>query len=146
VALVVVDQGELLMLQYIMNMSHLATVGSPIIRLYLANLTLPVADPETVADTDPTECDFTGYTAVGLTATDWTTTQSAGISTAFYTQGGPAWTEKGVTFTMTTGGDIYGYYVTAGTNILWIEEFSGAPFTLPGGGGDVAIVPKITLT
>ena len=77
--------------------------------------------------------------------------QDGGVTTAKYSDDG---TPIGVTFSMTDatmtgiGSDVYGYYVTniAG-NILWIEEFSGAPFSLPiGSGGDIAIIPQITLT
>jgi hypothetical protein len=135
------------MLQYILN--HTAP-DSPIIHLYTGNVSLPVADPENVSDTDPTECNFTGYTAIGLTGLDvggggWTVVQAAGVTTAKYSKSG---TPMGVTFSMSTGGDIYGYYVTnAAGNILWIEEFSGAPFSLPvATGGDIAIIPQITLT
>jgi hypothetical protein len=133
------------MLKYILKN---VVPDNPVIRLYTGNLTLPSSDPEDVADTDPTECNFTGYTAIGLTGASWTVVQTGGVTTAKYALVG---TPIGVTFQMTTGGNVYGYYVTNDggppANILWIEEFSGAPFSLPvGSGGDIAIIPQITLT
>ncbi len=73
-----------------------------------------------------------------MTSAGWTTTSVGGTTTGEYSQH---------TFSFTTAATIYGYYVTdsAGTGLLWCERFEGAPFTLPSGGGTIAISPRIEL-
>jgi hypothetical protein len=69
----------------------------------------------------------------------WTTTQVAGTTTAVYSE---------QTFTFTTAVTVYGYYVTTiggSPELLWLERFSGAPFILPSGGGQIAISARISL-
>jgi hypothetical protein len=86
-----------------------------------------------------TQCTSSGYAPITLVSTNWTTTQTnpAGITTGIYSQ---------QTFTFNTNAIAYGYYVTDTlNNLLFLERFSGAPFSLPDGGGTVAISPKITL-
>lgn len=84
-----------------------------------------------------TEATEAGYAPTTLIGATWTTTQSLGVTTAVYSE---------QTFTFTTSANIYGYYVTSisGT-LLWVERFSGAPFQLPNGGGEIAITPQLTL-
>jgi hypothetical protein len=84
------------------------------------------------------EASQAGYAPITLAGTNWTTTLTAGLATAVYSE---------QTFSFTTGVNVYGYFVvdTTGTKLLWLERFSGAPFTLPSGGGTIAITSRVTL-
>ena len=129
--LVAPDEGEILLLQYIVNMTP---ATDPVLHLY-NNTDLTITDSVTIADI--TEASAAGYAAITLTGGSWTTVQSGGVTTAEYSE---------QTFAFTTGASLYGYYVTdTSDNLLWLEEFSGAPFTLPSGGGTIAITSQITL-
>jgi hypothetical protein len=139
-ALVVPDVAEILMLQYLVNM--LATDGTAgpaggnrILRLYTNN---PTVDDSITTSIITEAVGATGYAPITLVGSSWTTTQTNGTTTAVYSER---------TFTFTTAVTVYGYYVTSqtGGNLLWVEKFSGAPFQLPAGGGEIAITPKITL-
>jgi len=84
-----------------------------------------------------TECAVSGYAAITLAAGTWTVSTSAAITTANYAQ---------QTFSLTTAGSAYGYYVTnsAGTILLWAERFTGAPYVLPAGGGSILVTVNLT--
>jgi hypothetical protein len=137
-ALVVPDQfGEILMLKYIVG---LVDATSPVLHLFTNNVT--PTDSTVLADL--TECTTPGYAPITLTSSNWTVGQSAGVTTASYT-------EK--TFSFSTTGISYGYYVTdatpgggGGPFLLWLERFSGAPFEVPDGGGSISITAKLTLS
>lgn len=131
-ALVCPDQkGEILLLQYIVG---LVDAGNPVLHLYRNDLT--PSDSTVIGDIS--ECTSTGYAAITLVSSNWTTTQSTGITTAVYSER---------TFSFTTDGTSYGYYVTdTSGNLLWLERFSGAPFSLPDGGGTISITAKLTLS
>lgn len=129
-ALVCPDVGEILMLQYIVNM---VSPDNRILRLFKNDVT--PSDSTTVGGL--TQADQAGYAPITLTGSNWTTTQSIGVTTAVYSE---------QTFTFTTGATIYGYYVvTTAGNMLWLERFSGAPFQLPDGGGQISITPRLGL-
>jgi hypothetical protein len=129
-SLVCPDSAEILMLQYIVNMT---SPDNRLLKLFKNNVT---PGESTVIGT-LTEATQAGYAPVTLVGSSWTTTQSSGVTTAVYSER---------TFTFTTGATIYGYYITTMTNaLLWVERFSGAPFTLPDGGGEIAISPRLTL-
>lgn len=133
-SLVVPDISEILMLQYIVA---IVAAGDPVLHLYTNDLTPSESTPGEGSSGGPTEATEAGYAAITLTSSAWTTTQASGVTTAVH---------DGVTFSFTTGSSPFGYYVTDTSNaLLWIERFSGAPFTLPTSGGDIAITPKITL-
>ena len=124
------DEGEVLLLQYIVNM---VAPDDPVLHLYTND---PTIDDD-VGIANVTEATEAGYGQITLAAAGWTTTQAGGVTTAEYSE---------ETFTFTTGAVVYGYYVTDDSdNLLWLERFSGAPFTLPDGGGTIAITTKITL-
>lgn len=138
-ALVVPDTAEILMLQYLVNMLSTDGTAGPsgghrLLRLFTNNATID----DSITFGGLTEATGpTGYTPFTLVGSSWTTTQSVGVTTAVYSE---------QTFTFTTGVTVYGYYVTnLGSSLLWVEKFSGAPFTLPAGGGEIAITAKITL-
>jgi len=126
------DAGEALLLSYMLNKTPPANV-----RLHL--FTSPTTAPtESILLSDITEAADASYVAPALAGASWTITTTSGVTTASYPE---------VTFTFAGAQSVFGYYVTDGANttVLWIERFSGAPFTLPSGGGTIAITPKITL-
>ena len=140
-SLLVPDVGEILMLQYLVNMISTDGTAAPangerLLRLFTNNLT-PVEGPSLSTVTEAVGS--TGYAPVTLVGSSWTTTQSVGVTTAVYSE---------QTFTFTTAVTVYGYYVTTiygSPALLWLERFSGAPFILPSGGGQIAISPRISL-
>lgn len=134
--LVVPDISEIVLLEYIVNINRDNT-EHPVLHLYTNDLTPSESTVNEGVGGGPTESTETGYAAITLTGSGWTTTQGAGITTG---------THAGVTFSYSATASVYGYYMTDTTNkMLWIERFSGAPFVLPSGGGDIAISPKIEL-
>jgi hypothetical protein len=132
-SLVVPDlSGEILMLQYIVG---LVDAGNPVLHLYSNDVT--PSDSSVVGDLTEVST-LTGYRAITLVSSNWTTTQLSGVTTAVYSK---------QTFTFSTGATAYGYYVTDTTNkLLWLERFSGAPYTLPDGGGSISSTNKLVLS
>jgi hypothetical protein len=133
--------GEFLMLQYILGMNSINTSMNasssqgPVLHLF--SQTTAVSNTSTI--NQMTECTSSGYAPITLVSTNWTTTQTnpAGITTGVYSQ---------QTFTFNTNAVAWGYYVTDTlNNLLWLEQFQGAPFSIPDGGGTIAITSKITL-
>ena len=132
-ALVVPDQkGEILLLQYIVGMVN---ADNPVLHLFSNDVT--PSDSTVIGDL--TEVGGgTGYAAITLVSPSWTTTHSAGVTTAVYSE---------QTFAFTTDATSYGYYVTNETGqLMWLERFSGAPFDIPDGGGTISITSKLTLS
>lgn len=124
--------GEILFLQYIVGMVN---AGNPVLHLY-SNDVVPT-DTTVIGDLVEVNAS-TGYSAITLMSSNWTTVQSGGVTTAVYPQ---------QTFNFTTAVTAYGYYVTDETGkLLWLERFSGAPFTIPDGGGTISITPQLSLT
>lgn len=127
------------------------TVGEVTLLQYLVNLAAPTNLVLHLYNNDPTISASTvignlsevgagiGYVAITLVGTAWTTTTPASLGTAVYSE---------VTFSFTTTQSVYGYYVTStnASTLLWLERFSGAPFTLPAGGGTISISPRVSLT
>ena len=154
-SLVVPNAGEVKLLEYLVNA---ATPTDLVIHLYAANVgSSPVdlsggsaSEAVVVGNFSSLVPENDGYPDNGVVLSStidnvaqWViTTESGGISSAAYA--------SGVTFTFeptTNATTVWGYYVTD-TNIttcLWAEEFSGAPFILPAGGGQIAIKPQIQL-
>lgn len=137
--------GEYLMLQYILGMASIQAAftasgsSGPVLHLYSNDPSISQAS----VLSGVTECTSSGYAAVTLVSSSWTTTQVANITTGVYSQ---------QTFTFNTNAVSYGYYVTDATNansgrgnLLWVERFSGAPFSIPDGGGSISISSRITL-
>ncbi len=125
------SEGELLLLAYMFNKT---APDDPVIKLYGNDAAITGA----TVRADLTEASEAGYAAITLAGAGWTITSPGGVTTAEFAAS---------TFTFTTSASIFGYFVTDQTNddVLWVERFSGAPFALPGGGGTIAITPKITL-
>jgi hypothetical protein len=125
------QKGEILLLQYIVG---LVEAGNPVLHLYGNNVT-PV---KSTVIGDLIECTSAGYAAITLVSSGWTTTQSAGVTTAVFSER---------TFSFATNAVSYGYYVTDTTgNLLWLEMFNGSPFSIPEGGGTVSVTSKITMS
>lgn len=130
--LVVPDSAEVRLLEYIVNKSSPTNL---VLHLYGNDLDLST---ESFSTGSFTEISASGYAPVTLTGSNWTASTSTGISSAVY--------GTGITFSFTVGVDVQGYYVTNTSNqIMWAEEFPGAPFTLPSTGGDIAVRPQVQL-
>jgi len=115
-ALLFPNQGEQLALSHILNKTAPENLT---LRLFQNNYT-PI---ETTIETDLTEATFTGYSAISLTAANWT-----------IPDGGPA-TYAEQTFTSTAGSqnqDVYGYYLTQDTSgkLLYAELFTDGPYNI----------------
>jgi hypothetical protein len=131
-ALNVPTVGEVILLQYIVNM---VSPTNLVLHLYKNDPTID----DTLTMSSVTEVGAgVGYAPITLIGTSWTTTSPANVGTAVYSE---------VAFTFTTSQTVYGYYITStnASTLLWIERFSGAPFTLAAGGGTIAINPKVNL-
>lgn len=130
--LVVPDTAEVRLLEYIVNKTSPTNL---VLHLYTNTVDLST---DAFSTGSFTEASASGYAPVTLTGSNWTASTSVGISSAVY--------NTGITFNFTVGVDVRGYYVTnTSNNILWAEEFPGAPFTLPSTGGDIAIRPQVQL-
>lgn len=128
--LAVPNSAEILMLQYLLNM---ASPGNQLLHLFKNDLT----PGEATVGGGVTEATEAGYAIITLTGAGWTVAQDAGTTTGMYSE---------QTFTFTTGATLYGYYVTTlAGDLLWVERFSGAPYQLPVGGGEIAVTPQINL-
>lgn len=131
--LVVPNSGEVRLLQYLVNKTSPTNL---VLHLYTNDIDL--SDDDFITG-DFTEATATGYSSVTLTGAGWTAATTSGVSAALY--------DNGITFSFSVGQDVQGYYVTdTSNNILWAEEFPGAPFSLPVAGGDIAIRPQIQLS
>ena len=133
-ALVVTNSGEEEMLKRIVG------VATGDLELHLYDTTLTIDDATTLAGLEAVECDQAGYALKALAAGTWTVTV-AGTTEAVYD------TEQEFAFTAASGNSVYGYYITNAGNtvLLWAEEFTDGPYTIPTGGGSVFITPKIQL-
>src|SRR5690242_18992599 len=123
--------GQVYLLKYMLNVTVPTQVE---LRLY--------TNDRTPAYTDGlgsyVESSAAGYAGITLTGANWTCATSSGTSVANYGQ---------QTFSYTTSESVYGYFVTRvnKSELLWCERFSGSvPFSIPSGGGSVAITPRIT--
>ena len=84
-----------------------------------------------------TECAVAGYAAKALATGSWVVSTVTNITTASYAE---------QEFAITTAVSCYGYMVTnsAASVLLWVERFTGAPFTLPAGGGSIKVTLNLT--
>jgi len=136
-ALVVPNSSEVVLLKRMLNIDNTSTV---VLKLFSSN-TIPVP---TTALTDLTEVSQTGYSPITLSDANWLVAASplTGAAVASYA-------EQTFTFSSAASGvDIYGYYITdtSGTpNLLWLERFSAAPFSVPPAGGQLMITATINL-
>lgn len=84
-----------------------------------------------------TECAVVGYAQKSLATGSWVVSTATNITTASYAE---------QEFLPTTAVSCYGYTVTnsAGSVLIYAERFTGAPFTLPAGGGSIKVALNIT--
>ena len=140
-SIVVPNTAECLMLQYITNMigtdgGTAPSGGERCLHLFTNNIT----PNGTTALTDLTEATTPGYAPVTLAGASWTTVITNGAGLAVYSQ---------QIFTFTTGVTLYGYYVTTiglSPQLLWVEVFTNAPWTLPDGGGQAGVTPQFSMS
>lgn len=126
--IVVPNTSELVLLSYLLSSQDM------ILRLFTNNVT---PDESTAYPGGLVEASASGYLPRTLVGAGWSFSQPGGVTTGQHTE---------QTFSFGTGVSSYGYYLTdTSGNLLWVERFSGAPFTLPSGGGQLNITPKITL-
>lgn len=93
---------------------------------------------ETSVIGDFTECAVAGYAQASLASGSWNVTTTTNITTVNYAQ---------QTFSPTTAVSVYGYAVTnsAKSIVLWAEQFTGAPFVIPAGGGTINVTLSMTV-
>lgn len=126
-ALVVVDGGELIALKALVN--HTAQSTNLTLCLYKSDTT--PGNTDTLATY--TEADFTGYSAATLTGGSWVVT------------GNPVTYAK-QTFTSSAGSqnqDVYGYYLKAGTDLIYAERFSDGPYNIANNGDKIEVTPSL---
>jgi hypothetical protein len=135
-ALVLPNQGEQIALEALVG----KTAGiNLILRLFKSNTTPAESDTEATY----TEANFTGYSAITLTAASWSFA-GGNPSTLSYAQ---------QVFTSSADAQnqpIYGYYLTqVGTGkLVWAErklDGAGQPFTITNNGDAYKVTPVITL-
>lgn len=92
---------------------------------------------ETSVIGDFTECVVAGYVQKSLTAGSWVVSTLSNITTASYAE---------QEFLPTTAVSVYGYTVTnsAASVVIWAEQFTGAPYVIPAGGGSIKVTLNIT--
>ena len=138
-SLIVTNDSKVLMLEIVLNKR--TTDGSPPsssgdrrLKLFVNNLVPSL----TTQIEDITECSSMGYEAKTLFGSSWSVETVDGTTSASYGE---------QTFDIEEEVLIYGYYVTSydGTQLLWVERFSGAPYTLPVGGGSIGITLNFNL-
>lgn len=128
--LLVPNNGEGDALEYFVNR---AASQNLVLRLFSNNIT--PAETDTAATY--TEFAATGYASITLAGASWGAPSEGAPSSIAYAQ---------QTFTMTGAGDAYGYYMTrlSSGRIALAERFTGAPFSIPSGGGTIKVTPQIT--
>ena len=126
--------GEILMLQYIVNLVRDSSDHN-VLHVY-ENDVSPSESSTTSSFTEPSGA--IGYDPITLVGSLWTIQQIGDVTTALYSQ---------QTFTFTTGVEVFGYFVTdTSGSIIWAERFlTDGSFELPSGGGTIAVEPKLTL-
>lgn len=130
-AFVTTSLGEVLLLKYMLGQSVADNVR---LHLYTNNLTPAQGDTISMY----TESAAAGYSIKELPGSQWTYATVSGTSAATYAR---------QTYTYSTGETVYGYYITnqATSTVIWAERFTGAPFQVPSGGGNIDVDPKLQL-
>lgn len=145
-SLTVPNIGDVLMLKYIVNQlnqdgSHGGSGGQRLLKLFTNNMT-PAKGDSLGSYVEASQAGYAGITLSGANWTVWNVTDlgnPTGTNVATYAS---------QTFSFSTAVTCYGYFVTTlgvSPSLLWAERFSTAPFTLPSGGGEIAITPQLTL-
>lgn len=129
-ALVVPNNGEGDAAEYFVNR---AAPENLVLRAFESNTT--PAETDTAASY--TEFTAPGYASITLPGASWGAPSEGAPTSIAYAQ---------QTWTLTGAGSAYGYYMTRVTSgrIALAERFTGAPFTIPSGGGTIKVTPTIT--
>ncbi len=128
------NEGEIRMLEYILNYTTNDTQGNLVLQLYNNDVT------PSASDTISTyiECSAGGYIELVLTGTSWVISINSGVAEGTYSQ---------QTFNFLEAESIYGYMIKnlAKNRILFAEKFSSGVEALPSNGGIIRVTPKIRL-
>ena len=128
--LLVVDGGESLALQYLVNK---AASQNLVLCLFTSNTT----PAETDVTATYTEATGFGYANVTLTGASWTISGTAPTSAGYAAQ----------TFTFTGAlGNVYGYFLkrVTGGELVYSERFDNGPYNIQQNGDSITITPTIT--
>lgn len=130
-ALVVPNNSEVIMLQYILNIQNPENL---VMRLYANNI---VPDEGSTLATF-IEASGGGYNSINLVSGSWSIIAGS-PSQAEHTE--LVWTFTG------SVGPVYGYYVTrsSGGELMWAERFTNGPFNINTNGDEIRITPRLTL-
>jgi hypothetical protein len=125
----VANDGDKLIAQYITNN---ATPENLKIKVFVNNVT----PDKSFTAASLTECSASGYAAITTSAGSFTITEGTGAGTTPTTIAYPQ-----QTFALTAGATCYGYYVIGATSTkLYLAElFTGGPYVIPSGGGNVLV-------
>lgn len=115
-----------------------ATQYNQTLKLYKNNVTPSATDTASTY----TEATFTGYSAINLTGSSWTTTSSSSPASNTYAL---------QTFTSTAGSqneNEYGYFVIQQTSglLIYAERFSNGPYNIQNNGDSISITLQVTAT
>lgn len=130
--LVVVNNGESVALQYLVN--KITTTRDLVYRLFATNVT----PAETDTAGSYTEAAGGGYASKTLTGASWTVSGTAPTQIAYAQQ---TWTFTGA---LTTNPTVYGYYVTRATDADLILAEAFTSFTPAANGDAILLTPQIT--
>jgi hypothetical protein len=129
--LVVPNTSEIIIME---NFLNVAAPQDLVLKLYSSNTT----PAETSTAADFTETTGGGYSDAALVAGNWTIT-GGGPTSAAYPE---------IVFSFDgAAGNVYGYYVVQSVsgNLLWAEQFAGAPLNIQNNGDEIRITLQITL-
>lgn len=126
---VIPDQGKQVFAGLLSSLSNVWRI-----RLYKSN-TDPV---HTTVMSDFTECNYSGYASITLTAPSVAATPD-GSGRIIITWAQVTFVKSGA-----TGNDVYGYYVDQGSSLLlWAERAATAPLSMQNDGDEILITPKL---
>lgn len=141
-SLVVPNEGKIALLKYLVNKvaqngGAPSASGDRVLALFKNDVT--PAESNTFEDfLEPNI--ITGYVRVNLSGNVWTTSEDElGVCAAIYGSYAEFNFDEAIT--------IYGYFViNQDEQLLWAEKFSTGAISIPAGGGQVLVKPKIELT
>ena len=127
-----VNEGEAVVADILFDTTDPATSFDP---LELGLYTDATEPPETATlGTISEVAGGTGYVRKDLDRGSWTRNDDESTyAQQSFTASGGAW------------GNVYGYFITDGTNLLAVEHFSDGPYNV-GDGDSIKITPKITVS
>jgi len=138
-SLIATNSSRVLMLKIVLNNatadgSSPSPSGDRKLRLFVNN----IVPTSTTVIGDITECSSSGYISKNLVGSSWNVATVGGTTSASYSE---------QTFDIEEQVSVYGYYVTdnSGTEVLWVERFAEAPYSLPSSGGSIGITLNFTL-